>query len=89
MRDEQFGPLGSEQYRDYIRDIHTSGVHLLSLINDILDFWQADANKLEVEMIDVDLTKAVKTAMRLVLPRAQDAKVELKENIPKQHIILK
>ncbi|MBL0318777.1 MAG: hypothetical protein IPP74_05755 [Alphaproteobacteria bacterium] len=89
MRDEQFGPLGSEQYRDYIRDIHTSGVHLLSLINDILDFSKADANKLEVEMIDVDLTKAVKTAMRLVLPRAQDAKVELKENIPKQHIILK
>ncbi len=89
MRDEQFGPLGSEQYRDYIRDIHTSGVHLLSLINDILDFSKADANKLEVEMIDVDLTKAVKTAIRLVLPRSQDAKVELKENIPKQHIILK
>lgn len=89
MRDEQFGALGSEQYRDYIRDIHTSGVHLLSLINDILDFSKADANKLEIESIEVDLTKVVKTAMRLVLPRSQDAKVELKDNIPKQHIILK
>src|SRR6185437_9571105 len=34
---ECFGPVGSRRYKDYANDIHSSGAHLLSLINDLLD----------------------------------------------------
>ena len=35
--EERFGPMGNERYRDYLKDIHASGGHVLSLINDLLD----------------------------------------------------
>jgi two-component system cell cycle sensor histidine kinase PleC len=88
IKTESMGPMGNEQYRDYINDINSSGVHLLSLINDILDYSKAEAGKLEVDTVDVDLTKTIKNSMRLVLPRAQEAKVTLVENIPEKHIIM-
>jgi two-component system cell cycle sensor histidine kinase PleC len=89
LKEEALGALGNAQYKDYVRDIHSSGVHLLSLINDILDFSKAEAGKLEVDMKDVDITKIMKNSMRLVLPRAQEAKIELIEKIPKEHIVIK
>jgi len=89
IKDEVSGPIGSPLYRDYINDIHTSGSHLLSLINDILDYSKASADKLQVESVDVDVTKTIKTCLRLVAPRAEEAKVELKEILPPNHIILK
>ena len=89
IKDEVNGPIGNDQYKDYIRDINTSGSHLLSLINDILDYSKAEANKLEVDEVDIDLNKTIKSCIRLVLPRAEEAKVSLADNVPKDHIILK
>lgn len=89
IKDEVNGSIGNEQYKDYIRDIYNSGSHLLSLINDILDFSKAEANKLEVEQVDIDLNKTIKSCIRLVTPRAEEAKVQLVEKVPKDHIILK
>lgn len=89
LKDEALGPIGNDQYKDYVGDIHSSGVHLLSLINDILDYSKAEAGKLEVEMKDVDITKLMKASLRLVLPRAQAAKVQLIEKLPKEHMVLK
>ena len=89
LKDEALGPIGNDQYKDYVNDIHSSGVHLLSLINDILDYSKAEAGKLEVDLKDVDITKVMKASMRFVLPRAQEAKIELVEKIPKEHIVIK
>ncbi len=89
LKDEVMGPLGNDQYRDYVRDIHNSGVHLLSLINDILDYSKANAGKLDIEMSDVDVNKVIRASMRLVTPRAKDASVNLKEEVPKEHVVLK
>jgi two-component system cell cycle sensor histidine kinase PleC len=89
LKDEVMGPLGNEQYKEYVRDIHSSGVHLLSLINDILDFSKANAGKLEIELSDVDVNKLLKSSMRLVLPRAQEAEVTLNEDLPSDHAVLK
>ena len=35
MMDERFGPIGNERYRQYLKDIHASGGHLISLLNDL------------------------------------------------------
>lgn len=89
IRSERSGPVGNEKYAEYIRDIHGSGVHLLSLINDILDYSKAEADKLELEVSEVDATKTARNCMRLVSPRAEAAQVKLMEEIPRDHFILK
>ncbi len=85
---ESMGPINNDQYKEFIRDIHTSGLHLLSLINDILDFSKAEENKLEATFEEVDLTKVIKISLKMLLPRAEQAKVLLKEEIPAEHIII-
>jgi two-component system cell cycle sensor histidine kinase PleC len=48
MEDGLFGPLGSEKYGDYCRDIRTSGHYLLSVINDILDMSRIEAGRVSL-----------------------------------------
>lgn len=88
IKSERSGKIGNEKYAEYIRDIHGSGVHLLSLINDILDYSKAEADKLELDISEVDATKLVKNSMRLVSPRAEGAQVHLVEEIPREHFII-
>jgi two-component system cell cycle sensor histidine kinase PleC len=78
----------SPQYREYIGDIHGSGVHLLSLINDILDFSKAEAGRLEMNIAELDMVKLVKNSMRFVMPRAEEGKITLVEDLPSEHFIL-
>ncbi|HKJ73753.1 MAG TPA: histidine kinase dimerization/phospho-acceptor domain-containing protein, partial [Alphaproteobacteria bacterium] len=70
LRDELFGPLGQERYKDYASDIHGSGVHLLSVINDILDVAKAEAGKLELSEEVVRVGDVVDGVLRLIRERA-------------------
>ncbi len=88
IKDEVMGPVGHQQYKEYITDINSSGIHLLSLINDILDYSKAEAHKLELETVDVDLTKTAQNCVRLMQPRANEAKVHLIANVPDRPVIL-
>lgn len=72
------------KFDGYISDIHSSGVHLLSLINDILDYSKSEAGKLELEVSEVNLNKLVHNCVRLVTPRAEAAQVLLIEALPKE-----
>lgn len=75
-------------YQDYIEDINASGRHLLSLINDILDYSKAEAGKLQVEWAETDATKIIRNSVRMVMPRAETAQVTLVEDIPAHHLVL-
>jgi signal transduction histidine kinase len=80
MRDTR--GLSNEQYRSYISDIHSSGRHLLDIINDILDFAKAEAGQLVLLESNVDVHQVAQTIERLSGPRARDAGIDLKIHMP-------
>jgi signal transduction histidine kinase len=65
-----FGELNTKQ-DEYLKDILTSGRHLLSLINDILDLSKVEAGRMELELSTFDVPSALGNAMTLVRERAQ------------------
>ncbi len=81
MKMEVLGPLGDDKYRDYVGDINDSAVHLLQLINDILDISKAGAGKLELEEETVDVRDAIEASVRLLRPKVESGELELKVSI--------
>ncbi|MGH6948964.1 MAG: ATP-binding protein [Kiloniellales bacterium] len=79
---ELFGPLGSERYRNYARDIGDSGRHLLAVINDILDLSKIEAGKTDLHEDRLNLSELVEAVMRIVEGRASEAEVTLVRDIP-------
>ena len=77
MAAEMFGPLGDAKYKGYAADIHRSGQHLLSLINDILDMAKIEAGKMRLHYEAVSLKEVADDAVRLVRGKVQDAGLTL------------
>ena len=69
---ELFGPLGGERYREYAKDIHGAGRHLLAIINDILDLSKAEAGKLDLSFEAIDVPALLDDCVRMVVSRARD-----------------
>ena len=69
LGERMFGGLNEKQ-DEYLKDIHASGQHLLSLINDILDLSKIEAGRMELELGDVDLPATLHNALTLVRERA-------------------
>jgi len=69
LADRMFGELNEKQ-EEYLKDIHDSGQHLLSLINDILDLSKIEAGRMELELTDFNLPAALDNALTLVRERA-------------------
>ena len=81
MAAEMFGPLGSGRYKGYVNDVLTSGRHLLSVINDILDIAKIEAGQMEFDLSDVDPDEVVAAAVRIVESRADSGGLHLAINI--------
>jgi len=69
LSEGMFGQLNEKQ-EEYARDIYSSGQHLLSLINDILDLSKIEAGRMELEVTDFHLPAALDNALTLVRERA-------------------
>jgi signal transduction histidine kinase len=70
LGERYFGELNPKQL-EYANDIHSSGKHLLSLINDILDLSKIEAGRMELDLAEFDMPAALQNAMTLVRERAQ------------------
>ncbi len=82
MQAQMFGPIGSEKYGEYSRDIHRSGQFLLDVINDILDMSKIEAGRVQLEQELMHLDGMFDEVMRLVGPRAYEGRVTIEREIP-------
>jgi signal transduction histidine kinase len=82
VRDRLFGDGAGERYSEYAGNIHTSGSHLLGLINDILDLSKIEAGKLDLDEVRVDLGEEAQAAVRLLDPQAAKKNVLLALDCP-------
>jgi signal transduction histidine kinase len=83
LTERMFGEL-NERQEEYLNDILSSGRHLLSLINDILDLSKIEAGRMDLEISSFDLPTALANAMTLVRERAQRHGIELSLKVDKR-----
>ena len=79
--EERFGPIGNDRYRDYLKDIHTSGKHVVSLADDLLDLSKIESGKLELEFAPVDANSVIRECVSLMQPQAARERVILRVSL--------
>jgi two-component system, cell cycle sensor histidine kinase PleC len=77
MESGMFGPLGTEKYDEYCRDIRESGKYLLDVINDVLDMSKIEAGRMRLDREPLELDQLLAEATRVITPRAQEKNIEL------------
>jgi signal transduction histidine kinase len=75
-----FGELNDKQ-EDYLKDIHSSGKHLLNLINDVLDLSKVEAGRMDLELSRFDLRTALSDAITLIRERAMKHGIALRLDV--------
>jgi len=81
LKGELFGPIGDARYKGYVNDVHRSGKHLLSLVNDVLDFSKIDAGHLTLQDDQIDIREALATSLRMVEGQATGNGVAIEQEI--------
>src|SRR6202795_3796417 len=69
LQERMFGDINDKQ-AEYLHDIHSSGAHLLSLINDILDLSKIEAGRMDLELSTFNVAAALDNALTLIRERA-------------------
>jgi signal transduction histidine kinase len=87
LRSEKFGAIGNAKYLEYVRDIHTSGVHLLDLINDVLDMSKIEAGKLELFEEEVAVAELVASCLAMISERARERHIRIAADVGSQPMV--
>jgi signal transduction histidine kinase len=80
IQHEMFGELegrGADKYREYINHINSSGAHLLSLINDLLDLSKIEAGKIDICPSATLIGDIIRDVSRMTTQQAETAGVEM------------
>lgn len=87
LESETLGPIGDGRYIEYAKDIHNSGKHLLSIINDILDLAKLEAGRVEIERKPVDPRVLGSRVVGLLAHQAEEKSLnftmDIDESVPK------
>ena len=81
MESGLFGPLGSERYEEYARDIHRSGSYLLGVINDILDMSKIEAGQFTMDREEIELGPLIGETVRVISLQAAKKSITVETEI--------
>lgn len=83
MEQETFGPLNNKQYKEYVGYILSSGRHLLSLINDVLDLSCVEVGRHKMHEEDIQVIPVVKSVVSVIsrYPGGDKRHIQVKSNV--------
>lgn len=82
MSREMFGAMDNKKYLEYSKLIHSSGNHLLELINDLLDISKIEAGKYSIDHESIFFPVIIESCLRLVRLQMEEAKVRFHVDLP-------
>lgn len=82
LNNEVHGSLEIPEYANYSNVIHESGLHLLDIINDILEIAKCEAGTVTLKESEVCVSEIVDAALRQLTPRAQQSSIRLINDVP-------
>jgi signal transduction histidine kinase len=83
---ELLGPVADKKQLEYIKDIHGSGLLLLSIISDVLDMSKIEAGKLELELERVSIKAVIAEGLRLLGEQARARSVQMAARLAEEDI---
>jgi signal transduction histidine kinase len=78
---ERLGPISNPKYRDYLQDIHASGLYALSLVNDLLDISKIEAGEFDLDFTAVGIADLVDECVKSLLPLAKRERMLLRVSV--------
>ncbi len=81
MRAKTFGPLGVERYEEYVQGIHESGLHLLNLIEDLLDLSKIEGRRYKLNDEPLDLACFLPEIVHLLTPDAGKKRITIEQAV--------
>jgi signal transduction histidine kinase len=81
MMAERFGPIGNERYRDYLKDIHGAGTHLVAQLNDLLDLSKVETGKLDLNFSNVGVNDLTQQCVGIMQPQANRARIIIRTSL--------
>ena len=81
MNAKTFGPLGASRYEEYVQGIHESGLHLLNLIEDLLDLSKIEGRRYKLKDEPLDLASFLPEIIHLLTPDASKKRIAIEQSI--------
>ena len=78
---ERFGPIGNERYREYVKDIHGAGTHLVALLNDLLDLSRIETGQIDLAFANVNLNELTRQCVGIMQPQANRARIIIRTSL--------
>jgi PAS domain S-box-containing protein len=81
MIGERFGKLGNERYIEYMKDIRSSGEHVIAIINDLLDLSRIETGRLDLTFASQNLNDLVEQCVAVMQPQANRERIIIRTSL--------
>ncbi len=89
LKDNLAGKMSAQQEQECLENIHSSGRHLLNLVNDVLDLSKIEAGRLELQYEEFQLGTCISEVLTVVRPLAERAGVSLLVEVDNETALLR
>lgn len=87
LKEKLFGELNEKQL-EYINEINVSGIHLLGMINELLDISKIEAHAMTLNKMEYQLSRSINEVVNVVNPLAEKKNIKITKNIPEEKLVI-